>query len=60
MVVHILRQKNIHQVATALTACGIETFKDFFIREAGVVATALTACGIETLLEILEHNCKDL
>ena len=38
-------------VATALTACGIETY--FYAIRFGVaytVATALTACGIETLI----------
>ena len=38
-------------VATALTACGIETLDAaFFTKVRNCVATALTACGIETAL----------
>ena len=38
------------EVATALTACGIETEAlAFVINNRILVATALTACGIETL-----------
>ncbi len=36
-------------VATALTACGIETLNNFIFFPFDTVATALTACGIETL-----------
>ena len=37
-------------VATALTACGIETYDDYVLGvEVSLVATALTACGIETI-----------
>ena len=37
-------------VATALTACGIETSTSFMeeLKYSPIVATALTACGIET------------
>ena len=36
-------------VATALTACGIETHSQFgYFFQTSEVATALTACGIET------------
>ena len=35
-------------VATALTACGIETAEVAMGATAVIVATALTACGIET------------
>ena len=38
------------KVATALTACGIETNIDKVVKAIiYFVATALTACGIETL-----------
>ena len=40
---------NVMQVATALTACGIETrLLHHMVKNLIVVATALTACGIET------------
>ena len=38
-------------VATALTACGIETYKHVQkYYQSPTVATALTACGIETII----------
>ena len=39
-------------VATALTACGIETqlYRVFGMPYQWMVATALTACGIETMV----------
>ena len=42
-----------YQVATVLTACGIETFchNKYELEVFKLVATVLTACGIET------HNC---
>ena len=41
----------IEAVATVLTACGIETFRDCqLLRVSMIVATVLTACGIETPL----------
>ena len=51
---------NAGKVATALTACGIETaqegdidaYKTFEL----LVATALTACGIETLLNTVFYE----
>ena len=36
------------KVATALTACGIETSRNLSYVVKAYVATALTACGIET------------
>ena len=43
-------------VATALTACGIETLRHYSpYRHKIDVATALTACGIETRKPILHH-----
>ena len=42
------------QVATVLTACGIETWKEAGVSdELREVATVLTACGIETNLQLL-------
>ena len=45
-------------VATALTACGIETFSIFKINPKYLlkVATALTACGIETIQYYVLHH----
>ena len=40
-------------VATALTACGIETLAQIKAFMAECVATALTACGIETPVDII-------
>ena len=45
--------KLVENVATALTACGIETHLNLLLGSINlllaIVATALTACGIETL-----------
>ena len=42
-------------VATALTACGIETQHTHHLSTELYVATALTACGIETFKYIKKH-----
>ena len=46
-------------VATALTACGIETRWHIFTKDFAItVATALTACGIETQINIIKKQLK--
>ena len=45
-------------VATVLTACGIETVLDFDDEGfAPGVATVLTACGIETATDVVKFYC---
>ena len=47
------------QVATVLTACGIETLSDStFSCSISAVATVLTACGIETMLHQLHKSLQ--
>ena len=50
------------KVATALTACGIETKSCYFphLLVFGGVATALTACGIETVKKQTLYSCVKL
>ena len=52
---------HITKVATALTACGIETFAfNCFPKKIFEVATALTACGIETAVNTLATKVFNL
>ena len=47
-----------YNVATVLTACGIETVLDFDDEGfAPGVATVLTACGIETATDVVKFYC---
>ena len=50
-----------YTVATVLTACGIETFKDNeddVDDTTNTVATVLTACGIETTVQLIGLGVK--
>ena len=42
-----------NEVATVLTACGIETQRILLLKRYFLVATVLTACGIETVSKTL-------